>query len=159
MSMIGEFGCCSRNTYNDLENAVKGGQLDKAEQLIKEIQDELGNSASKLENNKCSGEVFLALFQYFSTELGVDVRSNMELDELGQSWRDTTGDYDMIVFSEKEAQQLSAVANTIDYGAVTEYINDFFQCDCGAFGEAACKVLLNNLKEIDANTVLVWHLY
>ena len=158
MSMIGEFGCCSKNTYDSLENAVKAGQFDKAEQLIKEMHAEFENSASKLENNKCSGEVFLALFQYFSTELGVDIRESMELEELGQSWRDTTGDFDMIVFSEKERQRLSAVANTIDYDAVADYINDFFQCDYGNFGETACKVLLENLKEIDADTVLVWHL-
>lgn len=159
MSTIASFGLCSKSAYENFEAIIKNSQFSKAADAINKITTELDNSVPKLENNKCSGEVFLALFEYFNTVLGVNVRENMESKELGEIWRETTNDFDMIAFFEKEKIQLSALADTIDYDGVSQFINDFFQLDYGEAGRTACDVFLNNLNKLDTNTVLIFRLY
>lgn len=155
MSMIGDFGVCSKSNYDELENLIKNGRFVEAEDLIKEIYNEVENSAADLENGKCSGEVFIALFHYLKTACGIDVRCNSE--GFGEKWRDTTGDFDVIAFYEKEKVLL--LEDKIDYGQLSQFINDFFQIDYGNAGQIACGVLFNNLKSMGTDNILIWHLY
>lgn len=155
MSIIGTFGICSKSNYNELTDLIKSGESTKTEELIKEIYSEVKNSAVKLENDKCSGEVFSALFHYLQTAYGVDVRSGIE--GIGEKWRDVTGDFDVIVFHEKE--RILALEDTFDYDGLFQFVNDFFQIDYGNAGQIAWDVLLNNLKSTEAENILIFHLF
>ena len=154
MSMIGVFGICSKSNYNERADLINNGKSVQTEDLIKEIYSELENSAAKLENDKCSGEVYIALFHYLKTVCGVDIRCGME--GFGEEWRNVTGDFDIIVFHEKE--RVLALEDTIDYDGLLQFINDFFQIDYGNAGQIAWDTLLNNLKSTEAENVLIWHL-
>ena len=155
MSMIGVFGICSKSNYSELADLINNRKSIQTEDLIKEIYSEVENSAAKLENDKCSGEVFIALFHYLKTACGVDVRCGME--GFGEEWRNVTGDFDIIVFHEKE--KVLALEDTIDYDGLLQFINDFFQIDYGNAGQIAWDVLLNNLKSIGTKNILIWHLF
>ncbi len=155
MSMIGVFGICSKSNYNERADLINNGKSVQTEDLIKEIYSELENSAAKLENDKCSGEVYIALFHYLKTVCGVDVRCGME--GFGEEWRNVTGDFDIIVFHEKE--RVLALEDTIDYDGLLQFINDFFQIDYGNAGQIAWDTLLNNLKSTGAENILIWHLF
>ncbi|WP_300784454.1 hypothetical protein [uncultured Acetatifactor sp.] len=154
MSMIGVFGICSKSNYSELADLINNGKSAQTEAMIKEIYNEVENSVAKLENDKCSGEVFLALFDYLETVCGVDVRCGME--GFGEEWRNATGDFDIIVFREKEG--VLALEDRMDYDGLSRFINDFFQMDYGNTGQIAWEVLLNNLKSTGAENVLIWHL-
>jgi hypothetical protein len=153
--MIGVFGICSKSNYNERADLINNGKSVQTEDLIKEIYSELENSAAKLENDKCSGEVYIALFHYLKTVCGVDVRCGME--GFGEEWRNVTGDFDIIVFHEKE--RVLALEDTIDYDGLLQFINDFFQIDYGNAGQIAWDTLLNNLKSTGAENILIWHLF
>ncbi|MCI9034241.1 MAG: hypothetical protein HFJ08_09385 [Lachnospiraceae bacterium] len=155
MSMIGVFGICSKSNYNERADLINNGKSVQTEDLIKEIYSELENSAAKLENDKCSGEVYIALFHYLKTVCGVDIRCGME--GFGEEWRNVTGDFDIIVFHEKE--RVLALEDTIDYDGLLQFINDFFQIDYGNAGQIAWDTLLNNLKSTGAENILIWHLF
>lgn len=155
MSMIGEFGVCPKDSYQELKNFIENGKCVKTETLIKKIYTEVENSAAKLENGKCSGEVFIALFHYLKTAYGVDVRR--DLGCFGEKWRDATGDFDIIVFFEKD--QILSLENAVDFNELAQFINDFYQMDYGDTGQIACSVLFNNLKYAGEDTVLIWHLF
>lgn len=153
--MIGVFGICSKINYNERADLINNGKSVQTEDLIKEIYSELENSAAKLENDKCSGEVYIALFHYLKTVCGVDIRCGME--GFGEEWRNVTGDFDIIVFHEKE--RVLALEDTIDYDGLLQFINDFFQIDYGNAGQIAWDTLLNNLKSTGAENILIWHLF
>ena len=155
MSIIGVFGTCSQSNYNELTDFIKSGESTKTEELIKEIYNEVEDSAVKLENGKCSGEIFSALFHYLNTAYGVDVRCGME--SVGEKWRNITGDFDIIVFQEKE--RILELENTIDCDALLQFIHDFFQTDSGNAGQIAWNVLLNNLKSTGTENVLILHVF
>ena len=155
MSMIGVFGICSKSNYNERADLINNGKSVQTEDLIKEIYNEVENSVAKLENDKCSGEVYIALFHYLKTVCGVDVRCGME--GFGEEWRNVTGDFDIIVFHEKE--RVLALEDTIDYDGLLQFINDFFQIDYGNAGQIAWDTLLNNLKSTGAENILIWHLF
>lgn len=155
MSMIGVFGICSKDNYSELVDSIKNRNASQIEGLIKEIYSELEISAATLENDKCSGEVFIALFHYLKIACGVDVRCGME--ELGEKWRNTTGDFDIIVFHEKE--QILSMEGTVDYNGLLQFNNEFFQIDYGDAGRIAWNVLLNNLKSTGTENILIWHLF
>lgn len=155
MSIIGSFGICPKNNYRMLVELIKNNNLTEAEVLIKKIYHELKDSEEKLEN-PCSGEVFIALFDYFKTALGVDVRDNITTDT-AEKWREITDDFDIIVLCNKE--QLLSLEDIIDYNKISQYINDFFQSDYGKIGQTAYTALLNNLRKIDDAHILIWHLY
>ena len=155
MSIIGSFGKKKKNNYRMLVELIKNNNLTEAEVLIKKIYHELKDSEEKLEN-PCSGEVFIALFDYFKTALGVDVRDNITTD-MAEKWREITDDFDIIVLCNKE--QLLSLEDIIDYNKISQYINDFFQSDYGKIGQTAYTALLNNLRKIDDAHILIWHLY
>ncbi len=155
MSIIGSFGICPKNNYRMLVELIKNNNLTEAEVLIKKIYHDLKDSEEKLEN-PCSGEVFIALFDYFKTALGVDVRDNITTD-MAEKWREITDDFDIIVLCNKE--QLLSLEDIIDYNKISQYINDFFQSDYGKIGQTAYTALLNNLRKIDDTHILIWHLY
>ena len=155
MSIIGSFGICPKNNYRMLVELIKNNNLTEAEVLIKKIYHELKDSEEKLEN-PCSGEVFIALFDYFKTALGVDVRDNITTD-MAEKWREITDDFDIIVLCNKE--QLLSLEDIIDYNKISQYINDFFQSDYGKIVQTAYTALLNNLRKIDDAHILIWHLY
>ena len=100
MSMIGSFGLCSKGVYNQLAEQIQRGQLTEAGLLIQKMQEELMRTEQELNNNTCSGEVFLALYDYLQTAFGVDVRQAGGL--LGAEWRSSTGDWDMVIFANPE---------------------------------------------------------
>lgn len=154
MSMIGVFGICSKSNYDELTDLIKNGESAKTEDLIKELYSEVENSAAKLENGKCSGEVFIALFHYLKTACDVDVRYGTE--EVREKWRDITGDFDIIVFHKKE--QVLALKDTMDGDELLQFINDFFQTDYGNAGQIAWETLLDNLKRTGTESILIWHL-
>lgn len=159
MSMIGDFGMCARNSYDSLVDAVRNDQQDTAAELIEKICGEMDASMASMENHQCSGEVFLALFQYFKEEFGIDVHGDEEQKKLNEKWRENTGDYDMILFTEKEKTQFLALSDRIDHDQVMLFVNDFFQDDYGNAGQVSCNVFLENLRKLNADSVLLWHLY
>ena len=79
------------------------------------------------------------------------------MESVGEKWRDITGDFDVIVFREKE--RILALEDTIDYDMLLEFINDFFQIDYGNAGEIAWNVLLNNLKNTGTDNMLILHVF
>ena len=85
----------------------------------------------------------------------MDVRCGME--GFGEEWRNVTGDFDIIVFHEKE--RVLALEDTIDYDGLLQFINDFFQIDYGNAGEIAWNVLLNNLKNTGTDNMLILHVF
>lgn len=156
MSIIGSFGICPKDKYKMLVNLVKNNKLDETEDLIMEIHNELENSYEKLENNLCSGEIFIALFDYFKTAFGVDILSNTA-PAIREKWREITGDYDIIILSNKE--QLLLLEDVAGYDKISQYINDFFQGGYEEMGQNVCTVLFNNLKKADKEDILIFHLY
>ncbi|MFG6392619.1 MAG: hypothetical protein K1W24_00305 [Lachnospiraceae bacterium] len=156
MSIIGSFGICPKNKYERLVRLVKNNKLAETEALIMEIHNELEISEEKLKNNICSGETFIALFDYFKTAFGVDILSN-RTPGTQEKWREITGDYDIIVLSNKE--QLLSLENAAGYDKVSQYINDFFQGGYGEIGQTVCTVLFNNLRKTDEEDILIFHLY
>ena len=155
MSMIGNFGVCPKSKYDELRNWIQKGKWEETESLIKEIDSEVESSATTLENGKCSGEVFIALFHYLKTAYEINVWK--DLDSLGEKWRDTTGDFDVIVFCEKE--EILSLEGQIDFNELSQFINDFYQMDYENTGQIACSVLFTNLKNTEEDTVLIWHLF
>ena len=79
------------------------------------------------------------------------------MESVGEKWRDVTGDFDIIVFQEKE--RILALEDTIDCDVLLQFINDFFQIDYGNAGQIAWNVLLNNLKSTEAEDILILHLF
>lgn len=158
MSMIGNFGICTENNYNCLVAAIRNDQLDAADDWIGKICDALENSAAILENDQCSGEVFLAVFQYFKSEYTIDVHGNSDMRKLNERWREFTGDYDFVVFTQKEKAQFLSLSDEIDYDHVKQYVDDFYQNDYENAGQIACKVLFENLRRLKPDSVLLWHL-
>lgn len=155
MSMIGSFGVCPKGKYDELRNLMQEDKFMEIDHLIKEIYSEVEGSTTKLENGKCSGEVFIALFHYLETAYEVNVRCDSGCFE--EKWRDATGDFDIIVFCGKE--QILLLENTIDYNNLAQFINDFYQNDFGNAGQIACNVLFNNLKSVGKENVLIWRLF
>lgn len=155
MSMTGNFGVCSKSSYDELTNLIKSGKSAETDDLIKQIYNEVENSAAELENGKCSGEVFIALFQYLKISFGINVRCNSEV--FGEKWRDATGDLDVIAFHKKE--KILSFQDTIDYRELSQFINDFFQIDYKNAGQIACDILFSNLKNMGTDNVLIWHLF
>lgn len=158
MSMIGDFGVCTKSSYNSLVDAIRNDQFDVMEDLIQKIYSELENSASALENNKCSGEVFLAVFHYFKTEYGMDMRDNADLKKLNENWREITGDYDMVIVTDEQKTKILSIADHIDYNKVIQFVNDFFQDDYGNAGQIACDVFFENVRNLKPDSILLWHL-
>lgn len=159
MSMIGNFGLCPKHSYENLMALIKDDSSDAANDLITEIRGRLIHSSAAPGNSRCSGETFIALFQYLKEEHEIDVRNNELGKLLSEYWRNATGDYDMISFTEKEKNQLLLLTDKIDPNAVTQFINDFYQQDYGKAGQIASDVLFENLKSLDADHVLIWHLF
>lgn len=155
MSMAGNFGVCSKSNYDELTNLIESGKSAETEDLIKKIYNEVENSATELENGKCSAEVFIALFQYIKISYEINVWCNLEV--LGKKWRDTTGDFDVIAFYEKE--EILSLQDTIDYRELSQFINDFFQIDYENAGQIACNILFSNLEKLGTDKVLIWHLF
>ena len=154
MSIIGFFGICPKSKYEELEHRIKTGESAQAEELIREICGEAEASAAKLENGKCAGEVFSALFAYLQTAYGVNVRRGME--GVGAKWLAVTGDFDAVVFCERE--QILALEGAMDPEGLSRFVSDFFQSDYGNTGQIAWQVLLSNLKSMGANDALVFRM-
>ncbi len=149
MSMLGIFGLCSQESFNKL--AAAGGQAEAAE-----ICREMEVSGQELENSSCSGEVFVALFQYLKAAFDVDVRKNAA--PLGAGWRSLTGDYDMAVFTEAEKALLLPLADKLDQKGLDQFVSEFFQLDYGDAGRMAWAALSANLARLTPDKVLVWRL-
>lgn len=157
MSMIGNFGVCPKSDYNHLVNLLEKNQSPEADAFIEEIYSILQKSEENLANNKCSGEVFLALFDYFKTTHEIDVHNNVTVESFGEKWRAATEDYDIVVFDKKEP--ILSLENTINYNKLAEYINEFYQTDYDNAGQTACRILFSNLKSTKEDEILIWHLY
>ncbi len=157
MSMIGNFGICPKSNYNHLVNLLEKNPSPETDAFIEEIYSILQESEGNLENDKCSGEVFLALFDYLKTAHGIDVHNNIVAESFGEKWRAATEDYDIVVFNEKDP--ILSLENAINYNELAEYINDFYQTDYNNAGQTACSVLFRNLKSAKEDEVLIWHLY
>lgn len=157
MSMIGNFGVCPKSNFNRLVSLLENNQNEEFDAFIDEFYNKLQESEENLENNKCSGEVFLALFDYLKTAHGIDAHHYAGAEHFGEKWRAATEDYDVVIFNEIEP--LLALESAIDYNKLAEYINDFYQADYDDAGQIACNVLFDNLKNIKEDELLIWHLY
>ncbi len=155
MSMIGNFGLYSKDKFDEILKQINNTPADTGA-LLTEIHDNLDESSNKLMNGRCSGEIFIALFQYFKEAHGMDVREKMASAGLIESWLETTGDFDIVVFYEKE--KLLSLENTLNYDEISQYINEFYEADCQDAGRAACEAFFHNLKETAEDKVLIWHL-
>ncbi len=158
MSIVGRFGVCQKSKYNQLDRLLKSNASNasaEAENLMKGIYSEIEASAESFENDKCSGEVFIAVYEYLKTSKRIDVRCNLE--KFGQKWREVTGDFDVIVFDEKD--RLISLGDSINDDEISQFLNSFFQMDFGNTGQIACETLFNNLKSVKEDEVLIWHLF
>ena len=158
MSIIGNFGLCSEARFRHLVDLIKNHSSNEAEALVQKIYHEFENSASKLEESKCSGEVFTAVFDYFKSERGIEIWKDKDLIKVSAFWRENIGGYDMLAFTEKEKIQLLSLESTIDYHAVAQYVNDFFAYDYEEAGQIACKTFFENLKRTGEGNVLIWYI-
>ena len=61
----------------------------------------------------------MALFEFFKEEYGIDVWGEAEFKEIAERWRGITGDFDMIVFQEKETFLI--IEDDIDYYKISQY--------------------------------------
>lgn len=158
MSIIGSFGSCKKSSYDMLQTAITTDDFNTAKTAIEMICNEIEDSSPEMEPAACSGEVFIALFHYLEINHGVDVRKQENLDKLGEVWRETTGDFDMIPFTEKERSQLLSLSGTINFDEAKQFIDDFFQADLGEAGKIACDDLFENLERLQPGHVLIWRL-
>ena len=158
MSLIGSFGLCKKSNYDILQTSVTTDDFNMAETAIETICNELEDSSPEMELASCSGEVFTALFYYLEINHGIDVRKQEDFDKLGEIWRNTTGDFDMIPFTEKEQTQLLSLSGTINFDKMKQFVDDFFQADFGEAGKIACDNLFENLKRLQPGYVLIWRL-
>lgn len=158
MSIIGSFGLCPQTQYTALMELIQNGQFAEADAVVKEIYGELLHSASALESGRCSGETFLPLFEYLKTAHGIDLRGGEAQKQLGEVWRTSTGDFDLLVFSEEEKAQLLPLARKINADELNQFVSDFFAQDYGDAGQIACQALLDNLGKLPPDSVLLWHL-
>ena len=129
MSMVGSFGFAKKSSYDILQTSITTECFDTAKNTIEMICSEMQDSSLEMELTTCSGEVFIALFHYFKINHGVDVRNQEDFDKLGEIWRETTGDFDIIPFTEKEREQLLSLSGTINFDKVMQFVDDFFQAD------------------------------
>jgi len=156
--MIGSFGLCKKSSYDILQTSITIDDFDTEKSSIEMICSELEASSSEKEFATCSGEVFIALFHYFETNFGISVRKKENFNKLGEIWREATGDFDMIPFTEKEQAQFLSLSGTINFDEVVQFVNDFFQADFGEAGKAACNNFFKNLKRQQPGQVLIWRL-
>ena len=75
------------------------------------------------------------------------------MESVGEKWCNITGDFDIIVFREKE--RILALEDTMDCAMFLQFINDFFQIDYGNAGQIAWNVLFNNLKSTGTENILI----
>lgn len=59
----------------------------------------------------------------------------------------------MIVFQEKET--FLNIEDDVDYDKISQFVSDFFQADYQDAGETACKILLENLRKLASEEVLI----
>ena len=154
MSMIGIFGTCARGSFEELADLIQNGAPGEADSLISRMLDEMESPAGAMEAAGCSGEVFLALFRYLQTVCGVDIRRGTEA--VGDAWRSATGDFDVVVFHEKE--QVLALEEAMDFEGLSRFLCEFFQADYGTAGQTAWDALVRSLKGTGADRLLVWRL-
>lgn len=157
MSIIGIFGLCSQKDYHCLVDFIKNNQLEEAENLMQKIVEGFEESAELLNGSRCSGEVYIAVFDYFKEREGIDVRRNEDVKKVSELWRKVIGGYEMTAFAEEEKEQLLSREKTINYPDVIQYVNDFFSYDYEDFGQAACEDLLENLRKTEEGNVLIWY--
>lgn len=157
MSMIGSFGLCPKEKYEKLVELIEKDALDAADAVINEISEELAKSEGALENDQCSGEVFLALFDYFSTTFGVHIRGGPVQGRICEKWQEATGDFDLAALRDKD--RLLFLEKAIDCEKLSQFISDFFQADYGEAGKTAYEVLFSNLRKTGEDSILIWHLY
>lgn len=158
MSIIGDFGICQKKIYNALLNTLETDLANEVEQLISEIQTEVEHTSTLLANDACSGEAFVALFEYLEAYYEINIRETTAMT-LGMIWQERTGDYDFLAFSEQDKAKLMPISKEIDYDALNQFVSDFYQADYKEAGERACKDFFYNLGQVTADTVLVFRLY
>ena len=156
MSIIGNFGLCSQKDYHCLVDFIKNNQLEEAENLMQKIAEGFEESSELLNDSRCSGEVYIAVFDYLKEREGIDIRKNEDVKKVSELWRKVIGGYEMIAFAEEEKEQLLSRKNTINYPDVIQYVNDFFAYDYEDFGQAACEDLLGNLGKTEEGNILIW---
>lgn len=147
MSMIGFFRTCARGSFEELADLIKSGATAEADNLISKMLDEMELSVGAPETAGCSGEVFTALFRYLQTVCGVDIRRGTEA--VGDAWRSATGDFDVVVFHEKE--QVLALEEAMDFEGLSRFLCEFFQADYGTAGQTAWDALVRGLKGTGAD--------
>ena len=120
MSIIGNFGLCSQKDYHCLVDFIKNNQLEEAENLMQKIAEGFEESSELLNDSRCSGEVYIAVFDYLKEREGIDVRKNEDVKKVSELWRKVIGGYEMIAFAEEEKEQLLSRENTINYPDVIQ---------------------------------------
>lgn len=81
----------------------------------------------------------MALFGYFDQCLGIDFHKAFGYAELAEAWRELTGDYDILFFTNGLMEEYIARINpeSMDYEALNGFVKEFYQCDFGDFGKIA----------------------
>jgi len=138
-------------------NLLRDEQFSEAELMMREIQRDFDLSTEEMEDSECSGEVFLALFDYFDSAFDIDIRKVPEAEKISLHWREMTGDHDMVAFLDRAS--LLSLEERIDLAQLTQYVNDFFEIDYGNAAQAAYTAFFHNLKKVKAGDILLWRLY
>lgn len=157
MSMIGEFGLCQRKTYENFVSLLKDHSLNELEAAVNNIQKELEQTSSELMNDKCSGNVFIALFEYFEEKLNIELHDEFHGSIHEEAWLNITGDLDFIVFSEN--LKYLVLGQAINRDEICQYVSEFYQEDCGEAGKEGCQCFFANLERADSDNLLIYHLY
>ena len=120
MSIIGNFGLCSQKDYHCLVDFIKNNQLEEAENLMQKIAEGFEELSELLNDSRCSGEVYIAVFDYLKEREGIDVRKNEDVKKVSELWRKVIGGYEMISFVEEEKKRLLKELYDIEWKTTDE---------------------------------------
>lgn len=153
MSVIGEFGLIEKRSFDLLLNAIEHN-VDEVGDCINAIIKEAESSRDLMVNDECSGEVYLAMFEYIEQKRGIDIRGQTNY---GERWREVTEDYDVIIMTEEIKKQLNI--GSVDDSAFSDFLNDFYQMDFEEIARIALKSFASNLEILSSESALVFRLY
>ena len=156
MSLIGTFGLCPEEAWEELVCLAAAGQMDRARASIEKICGTL-RPALVREEETCSGEVFPALFAYCKTALGEELWEKSR--NIQALWRENTGDYAVAVFPAAERERLLTLTERVRAAELEVFVSDFFQMDCGGAGQAALETFRRGLRAQTPETVLIFRIY
>jgi len=153
MSFIGEFALIKKKSLHLFLNSIENN-ADETADYINAIIEEVEASSDLLYNNECSGEVYMAIFEYFEQKKGIDIRGQ---SNYGEIWREITEDFDVIIMTAELAKQM--VIEPTDYSSFCDFLNDLYQMNFGEMAEIALRAFESILEKLSNENAVLFRLY